>query len=535
MCSGGGEESNRLLLLRWWSLAWREAGSSFAGLLPWVVTLVFVGRLSVESLASLSLVETWIYASLEVAWTSLPLTQSVLVSKAHGARSVAGARGWSALCFVAFIAVTCVCTACWLVTGPLLRSLGYDAASVREGVSYVYAAIPALWLNAWNLTASVFLSSIQAPSLPLAISLSCCAVDVLLTWALLFGCQPGLGLRGAALAWVAVSALEAGLYLAAVRWVVRGGRELTLGGALTEASAPLASDGAEADLQSAPLLHDDGALDSEDELLLAAAQEPPLGEFLRSRARWRVFGSLFWPNLATSVLYVFQFLVISLLAASYGKVAIAAHNSALALFWTLHALGDGMASATAVRIGFFLGAGDGAAARRAAGVALAGGAAVGGAVSLLGFSLRRYLGRVFSDDGEVGAAIESLAGVFFLSFVAACSGGVLLAVLDAQARPNAQLAAFAAGGYGVGLPLAVAAWWRGAGGIRGLWAALLAGNAVNVALGAALVWRSDWAALAAEAAAQQAEEEAEATAERAGAEAERAGLVGGDDAIAMTA
>ena len=216
---GGALLSNRQLLVLWWALAWRSAITSFADLLPWVVTLVFVGRLSVASLASLSLVETWLYSSLEVTWSSVALTQSVLVSKAHGARSVAGVRGWSALSFTVFLALTCVCTVCWLVTGPLLLSLGYDAASVHEGLAYAYAAIPALWLNAWNLSSSVFLSSIQAPNLPLAIALSCCGVDVLLTWALLFGLRPGLGLRGAALAWVATSALEACLYAAAVRCV----------------------------------------------------------------------------------------------------------------------------------------------------------------------------------------------------------------------------------------------------------------------------------------------------------------------------
>jgi len=316
--------------------------------------------------------------------------------------------------------------------------------------------------------------------------------------------------------------LEACLYVVAVRWATRGGRELTLGGsraplatlAAGSEAVPLLGD--ETDL-SVPLLAEQPAVDP----LLAggaaaapAPGEPPLWQFLRSRSRWRVLLSLLVPNLLTTLLYVIQFLVVSLLAATYGKVAIAAHNSALALFGTLHALGDGMASATAVRIGHFLGAGDGAAARRAAGVALAGGAATSGAVSMLGFALRRYLGRIFSDDAAVGAAIESLASVFCLFFFASCSGGVVLSVLDAQGRPNATLAAFLGGGYGVGLPLAVAAWWHGFDGIRGLWTSLLIGNGVQLALAAALLWRSDWSALAAEAQAQQQAEEDEAAAER---------------------
>jgi MATE family multidrug resistance protein len=225
--------------------------------------------------------------------------------------------------------------------------------------------------------------------------------------------------------------------------------------------------------------------------------------FLASRRRWRAYGRQFVPSLLSAMLNGWQYQVISFIAAKMGGEEIAAHNCALALFEISHALAVGMADSAAVRVGYHLGRGDAAAAKKAAIAAAAGAAAIGLAFASTGILLRQYMGRIFSNDPAIVDIVASLANPFWLAFLCLFVGTVLLQVLAGQGRVRIQSAVYLVSGYVVAVPFAFISFYRFHQGLQGLWAGLLCGNVVLLVLALILVARSDWAGLAAFACAQQ--------------------------------
>ena len=79
----------------WWAVTWPSALRGVTELLPWLCTLVVVGRaLGSDELAALSLAETFGYPLMVVTWGATGVTATALVSQAHGARSTVAVRGW---------------------------------------------------------------------------------------------------------------------------------------------------------------------------------------------------------------------------------------------------------------------------------------------------------------------------------------------------------------------------------------------------------------------------------------------------------
>jgi Na+-driven multidrug efflux pump len=472
----------------WWALAWPSSLGALAELLPWLINLSFVGHVSASSLASLSLTETWLYGFSVVIWSAFASAGSTLVSQAHGAKNLGALRGWGAMAVVAHLLAAGVVACVWVAGKPSLDGMGFPPDETLRAQSYTLFAIPALFLMAVQISAAVYLTGVQAPGIPLAAAVLGAAVDILFSYVLVLGVGgSGVLARGMAdklqanaLAWVAGSAASLVACLMGVWWV--RGREFDFG------------DGGE-----------EGAIDGGLEPLLqggggaAAAGAPPrrrpapgLAAFLASRERWCTFLRQLGPALATSCVESSQFTIISFLAASLGDAEIAAHNTMICFFEVVHTGAQGMAEATAVRVGFHLGRGDGEGARRAARVALAATGAWSALVAAAGFLLRGYLPLLFSNDARVVELSVALSPLMWVSYTLLGVGDAALGVLQGQGRAATETGISFFGTWCVGLPLAVGFWKLRWGGLTGLWGAMLAGYAVLAVGALALVWRSNW-------------------------------------------
>lgn len=551
-------------LLPWAAIAWPAGLRQLVELLPWLVSLSLIGRVSTRALAALSLTETWIYAWMSASWSSVSMTAATLVSQAHGAGRVDAMRGWGAMSMCASAGLAAVVTAAWLASRPALDALGYDAALVQLGQTYVLFALPNLWLEVVNLSSSTYLVSMQRATLPLLLGLASTCVDLVVSYLLIFG-APGLpalpdALQGAALGWTAAGCVSCVCNVAAMRWV--WGRELDFrdedeseedeseeeggstgpetggmirpllpsggnagllqgwGFALLDTEAPLLggvptaqlSDGGASKHLSeggAPVHNKGGGTLVQDGSGKGQVVERPqlgIAAWLRSRTRWRTFLSQLGPNLVTITIATIQYTSISFMAASLGEVPVATHNAMLCCFELLHSLSAGMAEATAVRVGYHLGRGDARSAQTTGVVAVAVAVVWGACVTAAGLAARDQLGRIFTDDPEVLATASSLAPIMFAGYALLCVGDMCMGVLEGAGRATAEAVAFFVSTVGVGLPLAVCSLKLTSLGLRGLWGALLLGYLLLDVFAVILVVYSDWGALVREAKERAADE-----------------------------
>ena len=224
----------------WIILAAQSSAQGALEILPWFACLAFVGNgLGSKELASLSLAEAWGYWWLIVTWGGTHATVSTLVSQSHGAGQHRTSRGWLVLSILSMSILNAIAALAWASTVPILTFLGFDADLVRDGASFLVAAIPVLFLCSIFVPISAYLSAVQAAWLPPLLQASSCVLDIGLSFVFILGIGQvgGLGLPGAALAWNLASAISAAEYLLALCWA--WGREGSF------ASGPVADDGEE--------------------------------------------------------------------------------------------------------------------------------------------------------------------------------------------------------------------------------------------------------------------------------------------------
>lgn len=219
-------------LVLWSSLAIPSALRNLTDLLPWLCSLSMLGRVSTRELAALSLTETWIYGWMSVSWYSVAITQSTLISQAHGARRVGAMRAWAILSFASSFLLAILISGAWLATPLALDSFGFDPALVELAVSYTNAAIPILFLEVFNIGVAIYLTSMQVASLPLAVGLFTALIDTATSYLLIFGAEPelprlGNALRGAGLGWTIGAVATCIVNVFVLRWAL--GKELDYG------------------------------------------------------------------------------------------------------------------------------------------------------------------------------------------------------------------------------------------------------------------------------------------------------------------
>ena len=220
-------------LKTWIILAAQSSAQGALELLPWFALLVFVGNgLGSKALASLSLAEAWGYWWLIVTWGGTRATVSTLVSQSHGAGQHRTSRGWLVMSILSMSILNGIAAVAWAGTVPILTFLGFDADLVRDGASFLVAAIPVLFLCGVFVPISAYLSAVQVAWLPPLLDASSCILDIGLSFIFILGIGQvgGFGLPGAAWAWNLASAISAAEYLIALCWVWGREGSFTIGG-----------------------------------------------------------------------------------------------------------------------------------------------------------------------------------------------------------------------------------------------------------------------------------------------------------------
>ena len=173
--------------------------------------------------------------------------------------------------------------------------------------------------------------------------------------------------------------------------------------------------------------------------------------------------------------------VATVLAAHMGKLPAAAHSIALSISSFTFSLAVGVGSATTVRVGHAIGAGEFALARRRGLVGLGVGLCVMATFSLAFVAVPAVLAGLFSADAAVIAAtvpLLQIAALFQLSDgTQAIAAGALRGIGDTRATLIANLV----GHYGIGLPISLALGFGAALGAPGLWWGLSAGLTATAA------------------------------------------------------
>ncbi|KAK9807773.1 hypothetical protein WJX72_008850 [[Myrmecia] bisecta] len=152
----------------------------------------------------------------------------------------------------------------------------------------------------------------------------------------------------------------------------------------------------------------------------------------------------------------------------------------------------GLATASTIRVGNLLGAGQAQRARLSAWLTVSCGAAGGAISGLICLALRHRIGRAFVDDEQVVGLVATIAPItaafFALDGIAATAGGVLRGM-----GRQALLLAYNIGGFWfVGVPLGAVftfvLGWR----LPGLWLGTAVGCLIVAALGLVTLLRVDW-------------------------------------------
>ena len=205
---------------------------NFSDTAPWLISLIMIGHVSTLELAALGIIEVWLYAFLEVLWSGIGITESILVSQAHGKNNLLAMRGWAVVSITimmignGLIAVLCV------TSSPTLKAFGLNPELVDIGQVYAYYIIPAIFIEGFNVCCATYLCSIQAPKIPTLIHLLGVFVDIPVSYFFIFGAGDHgkfitNALVGSALGWIFSSLVVMVLNVCAMIYLA--GKELEFG------------------------------------------------------------------------------------------------------------------------------------------------------------------------------------------------------------------------------------------------------------------------------------------------------------------
>ena len=408
------------------------AGTQVATMLLGVVDAVMVGHVSVPAMAAASLANVWIWGSLMFAQGVL-MGLDPIVARAHGARD--GLRAGRALHagFVAALALSLCVGLVWLGTERLLLLTGQEPDLARMAHAYTVVQIPSIPFFLIYTALRQYLQAREYVRPALFVILAVNLLNLLFAWTLIFGHLgfPALGLEGAGIA-AGLTRAVGGVGLV---WLVFGlGLE-------RGAWVPFGRD---------------------------ALRGPELRELL-------AYGL---PVAVQVSLEAWAFSGAALLVGHLGATAIAAHTIAINLASLSFMMPLGIAQGAATRVGNLLGAGEPAAAQRAAWVSFALGAGVMG-LSAIAFVLgREWLPRAFTPDLGVVAATAAILPIAAAFQVFDGTQVVGCGILRGMGRVRPATAFNLIGYWLLGLPLGGWLALRGGFGLAGLWWGLALGLAV---------------------------------------------------------
>jgi len=532
----GNSDQKIIILMRelkiWWRLGFWAALREFGDLFPWLASLSFVGHVSTMDLAALSLVEVFIYTLMDLTWWAVSMTESVLVSQAHGCRCLLTMRGWALMSFIVItvcnLSLTIMCLAC----RTMLIAFGFDALIAERGATYAMFIIPTFYAEGVTIVTATYLTAFQEASLPAYIQLISGVVHLVVTYILIFGIGEFEGmddaLKAAALGWIISSCLSCFLDASAMNQL--WGKELnyiaeehTYQGENYQNQEneishlipkPNASETAQNNNGNVPenvpsnrpleilkkqpnglpfmgsLLPQEFAMNEKNSTLHVSFAQT--FEWVCDRNRWWKYSEQALPNFATTGMQSLSMFVMALLAAKMGRYEIAAHNSSVALFEVLYTVVQGMGEGTSIRIGYLVGKGDIQSAKVVMWISFTAGLCWGIFVAGAGYLFRYDIAAFLSNDPEVQSISVELAPLVWGSYAVFSVGGQCFSVLDGQARAPAQAVSFLVGSWLISVPLFMfSSLWMECG-LEGLWYSLIIGYIGTLAVAANRIHASDW-------------------------------------------
>ena len=397
-----------------------------------VVDAVMVGHVSVSAMAAASLANVWIWGTFMFAQGML-MGLDPIVARAHGARD--GERAGRALHagLATALALSALLSLVWLGTERLLLLTGQEPELARMAHAYTVVQIPSIPFFLIYTALRHYLQAREYMRPALFVILAVNLLNLLFAWVLIFGHLgfPALGLEGAGIA-AGLTRAAGGIGLV---WLVAG-------------------------------------------LGLHRGAWVPFGRASLRGTELRELVAFGLPVAVQVSLEAWAFSGAALLVGHLGPIALAAHMIAINLVSLSFMMPLGIAQGAATRVGNLLGAGEPAAAQRAAWVSFALGAGVM-CLSAVAFAVgREWLPRVYSPDPGViaaAAAILPIAAAFQIfdgTQVVGCG------VLRGMGRVRPAMAFNLIGYWLLGLPLGGWLALRGGLGLAGLWWGLALGLAV---------------------------------------------------------
>ena len=361
----------------------------------------------------------------------------VLISHARGSGHVARiAPIFRAGMVLALLAALPVMAALWFLE-PLLLALGEPAQLARDVGQYERILLWAAPAAMWMATQRNYLAAINHPHVVMAVTLVAVVLNGFLNYGLLHGAWglPDMGYLGSATA----SAIALWIMTAATALIIKMQRQSAAGGGID----------------------------------------------------WSVVRELFhigWPIAATVAVELLLFAASGLMMGVLGNTALAAHQVAIGICSTTFMVPFAISQAVNVRVGFHLGAGAPAAARRAGHVALTLGMGFMAVAAIVFLAAARPLALLFNLDPGVSADADAIALVISLLAVGAAfqifdgaqviAAGILRGYKDT--RVPMMLAALSY--WGIGFPVAWVLGLTLEGGPVGIWWGLAIGLMVAMAL-----------------------------------------------------
>ncbi len=400
-----------------------QVGMMFLG----VVETLLMGRAGNTALAAVSLGNVWTHGTIMIA-TGVVMGADPILSQAYGA----GDAKTAALTFqrgmVLSILLGLPIALLWLGARPVLTAFGQDAQLSALAGTFVALQAPTAFGFLVFTVARQYLAGrgVVAPSLWVVLVVN--AINAALTWWLVFGGGGLPAVVGAGLAGTAVRLLLPALLLAVIFW---GG------------------------------LH-----------------RPAWTVWQRASFDWRRIARIAWLGLPIGLhfgLEVWAFQLTTLMAGKLGQVPLGAHAIVFNLASLSFMFPLGISTATAVRVGNLIGAGDEVGARRAARLSLLMGAGVMSLFAAAFFFLRWQLPRLYGAEPAVRALCAHVLPVAAAFQMLDGTQVVASGILRGLGRTKPAAFFNFCGYYFLALPLAYLLGLGGGWGLRGLWWGLAAG------------------------------------------------------------
>jgi MATE family multidrug resistance protein len=421
-------------------LAAAQGGQALMG----VVDTAVVGRSGALPLAGTGLGNA-LFMALAVFGMGVMHGLDPLVSQALGAGDAARARRllWQGLWLAAGLAAALAVP--FAVAPSLLAPLGIEPAVAREAGRYLLWRLPGLPFFLAFLAGRAYLQSLGSARPMVVATLVANAANVPLDVLFVFGGAalpgwtwplsrvPAMGAAGAAVASSLVAVLQAVILARAVRAV-------PLPGGTPVSRRPEAR-----------------------EIGAAIRVGVPVG--LHMGAEVGIFA------------------LVGFLAARLGELPLAAHQLAISVASLTFTVAVGFGNAGSVRVGWAVGAGDRAGARRAGLAAFGAGTAFMSLAALAFFAFPGAIARLMTDDPAVVAAALPLLRVAAVFQISDGIQGVGAGVLRGAGQTRFTFAANVAGHWALGFPAAILLGFTFGLGVTGLWWGFVLGlSAVALAL-----------------------------------------------------